>query len=236
MKKGLWLVLIVLVGLVAVQPIPAFAGSSARLIPTGQVSLMSGDKEVSQFRSEMPLPQGLLMVSSGNCLVQTQGLQLIAHDKAVFGLSEGGDRWNLTVKTGRVDFAMRSEVKPVTFQTPHDLIRTERVIISASSAGLVRGFIVVTENGTELSMEDGALQVVSGKGSELVKPGQSIVLAQHQLGPGQTGATIPTVTPTAPLFSAPLWTGAGVGAFAGTVAGSLAGGGVFEDKKPLSGF
>lgn len=169
--------------LMIVQPIPVSAESLLRLIPTGTVNLMEDGKTVGSFRSEMPLPQGMLIASKGSCIVQSQSLQLVAHDEALFALAEGSTRWDLTVKTGRVDFSMRPEVKPVTFHTPHDAIQTERVIIPAGSGSLVRGYLSVTDEGTELNVEKGALQVMTRDGSQLVQPGHSIVLAQAVIVP-----------------------------------------------------
>ncbi len=178
MRKICEMLVLLMVAVMIGHPMAAFAGSSPRLIPNGAVSVLADGKEVDQFRSEMPMPQGTMMACSGSCIIQSQSLQLVARDKAVFALTEESSRWDLTVKTGRVDFAMRSEAKPVSFNTPHDTIRTKQVIVPASSGGLVRGFVSVTEKGTELSVQEGALQVVDHRGTQLVQPGHSLLLAQ----------------------------------------------------------
>ncbi len=209
MKKICEMFVLVLVAVMIGQPLAAFAGSSPRMIPGEKVSILADGKEVNQFRSEMPVPQGTMMACSGSCIIQSQDLQLVARDKAVFALTEERSQWDLTVKTGRVDFAMRSEAKPVSFNTPHDTIRTEQVIVPASSEGLVRGFVSVTDKGTELSVQEGALQVVNQNGSQLVQPGHSILLAQ-------------AVIPASP---APAATAGGAGA-AGFTTGQIVGLGV----------
>ena len=197
MKKMSKMCIVSLAALFVAQPMLATAGSSARLIPAGSVRVMDNGKEINNFKSEMPMPQGLTMAVNGKCIVQSQSLQLVAQDQAVFALNEAESRYDLTIKSGRVDFAMRPEAKPVSFHTPHDLIQSEQAIVPAGNAGLVRGFVTVSEEKTELSIQEGALQVMSSDGTQLVQPGHSIVLAQARLGSAApaTGATKGIVKP-----------------------------------------
>jgi mannose-6-phosphate isomerase-like protein (cupin superfamily) len=167
------------------QPVLSWAGPGARVIPTGKVSLLSEGREVNQFQSEMPLPEGSLMLCNGSCLVQMPGIQLVAQDKAVFALTEDKDRWDLSVKSGQVHFAMRADAKPVSFHTPHDSLQTAQAIIPAGSGGVVRGSISVTQAESVLAIEEGTLQVMSADGTMLVQPGQTIRLAQAQMTPQQ---------------------------------------------------
>lgn len=156
----------------------AIAGEPvARLIPGGMVSMVVDGKEVNRFKSEVPLPDGLLMVGEGNCVVQTRGLQLMVHDKSVFALSESAKNWNLTIRKGHVDFALRADAKPVTFRTPHDVLETRQAMVKASTAGLVRGYIEVTETGTSLVVTDGALKATGSKGTQIIEAGNGIRLA-----------------------------------------------------------
>lgn len=185
---------LLLVGALVFQPLLAVAGPGARLIPNGNVSLLKDGNEVTQFKSEMPLPDGLLMVSKGSCVVQSSGLQFVAQDQAVFGLSESFDRWNVTIKSGRVDFAMRGDAKLVTFNTPHDTIRTDSFIVPASSDGLVKGYILVSDAGTELRMDDGGLQLATAEGAQTVQAPGQIVLASMKTSEAVTsGADSPMV-------------------------------------------
>lgn len=199
-------VLMVILAMVFVfQPVLSLAGTGARVIPHGKVSLLEEGKEASQFQSEMPLPEGMLMLCNGNCVVQTPNLQLVAHDQAVFALAEGKGRWDLTVKTGQLDFAIRPESKPISFHTPHDSLQTDGAIMSASGGAMVRGSLLVTEKESTLTMHEGTLQVMSADGALLAEPGQGLRLAQ---------ATPKAVTPAAKTGTAlggySGWTYAGV--------------------------
>lgn len=177
---------VILAALMVFQPMLSWAGSGARVIPQGKISLLEEGKEATQFQSELPLPEGTLMLCNGNCLVQTQNLQLVAQDRAVFALAEGKARWDLTVKSGQVDFATRADAKPISFHTPFDTIQVEQAIVPASSAAMVRGSIKVSDTESVLSVREGTLQVMGPDGTVLVQPGQGIRLAA---APATTGAT-----------------------------------------------
>ena len=182
---------VLLAMLLVVQPVFSWAGSGARIIPHGNVSLLEEGKAVSQFQSELPLPEGTLMLCHGDCLVQTQSLQLVAYDQATFALAEGKGRWDLTVKSGQLDFALQPDAKPISFHTPHDTLQTDGAILSASGAAMVRGSLKVTETESILTMQEGTLQVMSPDGVVLIEPGQGLRLAQ-----GKTTAPV-AATPAA---------------------------------------
>jgi hypothetical protein len=222
------------------QPVLSWAGSGARVIPTGNVSLLSDGKEVNQFQSEMPLPEASLMLCDGSCLVQLTGIQLVAQDKAVFALTEGKERWDLSVNTGQVHFAMRAEAKPVSFHTPHDTLQTEQALVPANSTGMVRGSISVSELESVLAIEEGALQVIGADGTMLLQPGQTICLAQAQMTPqqkeeqgkkkGAAGAADAAGSGSGAAVGAAGVAGAGAGAAAASggamVAGGIVAGGI----------
>jgi hypothetical protein len=181
MKSHMEIVALLLVAFLVAQPVAGYAGSSARLVPSGKVSVLDNGKEVNQFQSEMPLPQGIQMACNGGCVVQAKNLQLVVHDKAIFALIDDISQWDLTVNAGRVDFALRTEGKSISFHTPHDVIQTQQVIVPAGSEGLLRGHVTVTAKATELAVDQGAMQVLTRNGVELVEQGRSIVLAQAQM-------------------------------------------------------
>ncbi len=181
----------ILATLLIVQPCFSWAGTGARVIPQGKVSILEEGKEVTQFQSELPLPEGTMMLCNGKCVVQTQSLQLVAQDQAVFALAEGKARWDLTVKSGQVDFAMRPEGKPISFHTPLDTIQMERAVMPASGTGMVRGSVVVSKTDSNLVIHEGTLQVMGPDGTMLVNPGQAIrlVAAGSSTAGAKPGAT-----------------------------------------------
>lgn len=164
-------------------------GVNARLIPTGSVELLADGKTVNTFKSEVPLPDGLLLVADGACLVQTGGIQLVARDKTVFAVVESAGRWNLTIKQGHVDFALRADAKPVTFITPHKTIDSRRAVVPASDAGPVRGYVEVTAQDTRFVVTDGSLPTSGTGAAALAPPGQGIVPAQATGGVAAVGGS-----------------------------------------------
>lgn len=222
------------VAALAPQPILAGAASSARMIPAGAVTVLKDGKPVSRFRSEMPLSEGSLLITSGNCVVQSQALQLLAYDKALFGLKQGNSQTDLTVKMGRVDFALRQNVKSISFHTPAETIRASITSGSLGADGLVRGSIVVSDKGTELSVQQGSLKVASSKGAHLAEPGKSLVLAQSKVTPedeamaaaaiGGTAAGGATAAAGSTAGASGLSTGAAAAGVAGIAAGAAASG------------
>jgi hypothetical protein len=170
----------------------------SRLIPGGTVELIADGKAVTKFQSEVPLPDGLLMVVEGNCVVQTGGVQLVARDKSVFALSEGPQHWNLTIKQGHVDFALRPDAKPVTFMTPHKTIESQQAIAPASTSGLVRGYVNVTDQDTQFVVTQGSLRTASATvGPRDVQKGQGVMLAVADGGIGPaTAVTTTTISTT----------------------------------------
>jgi hypothetical protein len=178
MKMVCKCVSVLFVSLLIAQPVFVHAGAPVRLIPSGNVSVLSDGKEVNTFQSEVPMPQGSLLLCNGTCLVQTQNLQLVAQDKAVFALADGKDGWDLTIKSGRIDFAMPAKAKPISFHTPQDVFKADRVVMPAETEVVARGHVSVTDAGTELAMESGSVQVASADGTQVIQAGQQVLLAK----------------------------------------------------------
>ena len=188
-----------------VQPVCADEGTTIKLIPKGSVKIFGVNGPDKVIRSEIPLPQGTMMVCSGQCLIQDKGLTAVAQDKAVFALLENAKHWDLTVKEGRVDFILRPDMKPISFHTPFDSLQTQPGMTPASSDSKIRGFIVVTEDSAELRVTEGSLKVLSDDGMLMVNPKQGIRLAIANPAPAAggggtvaggsttTGATITTI-------------------------------------------
>lgn len=187
MKVARTVVVWALVGLL-VLPAGAWAGAVMR--PNGTMSVLENGREVRRIQSEMPVPDGLQLLCNGRCLVQMEGVQMVAHDQAVFAVSEGADSWDVSVKSGRLDFAMRSDADLVTFRTPHDVVRFEDAVFSADTGSMVRGSLIVTENETRLALHEGTLKVASRNGSQVLSPGAEIRLASSEFAPAEEGEAV----------------------------------------------
>jgi hypothetical protein len=153
------------------------------------VSVLQEGKQTSQFRSEMPLPQGAMLSCDGSCVVRSEALQLTVHDKGLFSMSEGASAWDVTVNSGRIDFALRPNAKPLTFITPHDTIRTDNGSAVPGKDGVVRGTLTVTKDGTQIALEDGSLRVANSDGEKTLAAGQSLSTAAADGGPALGAGT-----------------------------------------------
>ncbi len=140
---------------------------SVRVIPKGALSVVENGKPVGEFQSEVPVPLGASLVCSGECLVQGEKFQLLAHDKAEFSLVKNDKEWVLTVKSGTVEFSMREDAK-LAFVTPKDKYEVTKAI---PANGLVRGRVEVTATGTEFSTASGVLYLASAEGIHVFQPG-----------------------------------------------------------------
>ncbi len=217
MQKCFRILVVFLVSMMVMQPVVSLAGSSARIIPTGKVALLQDGKEAGVFQSEMPLPQGKLLTCKGNCLVQSEGLQLVAHDKAVFSMAEAGNVSDLNLNNGDMEFAIGSKSKQLAFHTPDDVIT---VANAEQGSGPVRGFITVSENGTDVKILEGNVQVADKDGSKVLRAGETMSLARANNG----DATKAAMAGAAGAAGAAAAGGSGAGAAALGAAGVVAAG------------
>jgi hypothetical protein len=107
------------------------------------------------------------LACSGECLVQGEKFQLLAHDKAQFSLAKNGKVWVLTVKSGTVEFSI-SEGAKLAFVTPKGKYEVTKAI---PANGLVIGRVDVTAAGTEFATAAGVLSLASADGVQVIKPG-----------------------------------------------------------------
>jgi hypothetical protein len=171
------------------QPILAGSAAAARLIPTENSSLVIDGTEISPFQSEMPLPEGKLIQCRGSCMVQGRSMQFVPRDQSVFALAEGSEQYELTVQSGRIDFAIGRDSKGLSFRLPNGTIQSERTVLSATDSGVVRGYVEVTPDGFEIVVQEGALQVATPEGSRLIEPNRPLVIASgSQANPAAAGS------------------------------------------------
>jgi hypothetical protein len=194
--------------------------------PQGAVSLLEDGREVRRVRSAFPLSDHQMVLCRGQCWVQMSGVQFTALDQSVFGVAEGTEGWDVMVSSGRLDFAMRSDAKPVNFRTPHDVLQVEEVVVPASSQGVVRGTLTVTEAETRLTVQQGTLRVSAGGGSHVIAAGYELQLAQAHMAPPAAGKNEEDDSDNKTILVPGAAGGSGSGgAASGGAAGGVAGGG-----------
>jgi hypothetical protein len=206
------------------QPLLAVAGSSPMLIPTNPVTLLATGLVVDK---EIPAPSGMLMACTGECVVEADGLQLIGADKTVFSLEEGSTRYLVTIMDGELDFALRSDAKPLAIKTPfQDPADTNRYLIPASSDEVLRGTLQIDNQKGDaiLAMRKGSLKLVAIDGQKLVHAGNAIFLPRHP-APGENSLSFASASHEAETSFSGLAVGAGALAILAVTGMALAGGG-----------
>lgn len=182
MKSHKVFMILMLVACMAAQPILAGSATAARLIPSESSSLIIDGQEMTSIKSEMVLPEGKLITCRGSCLVQARNMQFVPQDQSIFALSETSEHYELTVRSGRVDFAVGRDSKGLTFHVPNQTIQSEKTPLSATESGVVRGYVTVTDQGAEIVVQEGALQVATADGARMVEPNQPLVMTKDENG------------------------------------------------------
>lgn len=159
---------------------------NARIMPTDKVTMFQGDRKVGEFSKEAPLPEGSLLACEGNCGVKMDNLYLVATDGSLFSVTDKPDTRELYVKEGKVYFALSSLPQSLVFRTPDAVFTAQQVMLEASTdGGLLKGYVSVTPETTELGIiEGGSMLVSTVEGEKMVPAGKRILLAQADLGGG----------------------------------------------------
>jgi len=197
--------------------------STGRLIPDGKVSLYKGNQKIGEYRSEAPLPNDTLLSVQGQC----DNVYLVATDKSLFSIRTERYSRILTLERGTAYFALASN--DLAFQTPGQMINTNKIILNASSdPSLLKGYISVENNTTKIGvLEGGSMSLTVNDGNPImVKSGQELLLAQADLFdiPEEEAATEPgteTATEAATEATAGAETAAATGAVAGVSTNTL---------------
>jgi hypothetical protein len=165
---------------------PLFAGSAPLLVPQGSVKLLASGTVVDK---EMPAPAGTLMACNGQCYIEANGLQLMGSDKTVFAVHEENDKFIVMVQEGNVEFALSANAKPVEFKTPFDNVDAKPHMVPTSADAVVRGNLQVTKERAVLSLSQGSLELTNSEGQKLIHAGNTLVMAQAEIGGGAISST-----------------------------------------------
>ena len=150
----------------------AFASglSIGRIIPKGKVTLYQGNQKLGEFSNEAPLPEDTILFVTGECGVKMSDLYLVAIDKSLFSVSTKANSRRLTVEHGTVYFALSSMPHTLIFQTPEGMITTHEIMLNASSdAGVLKGYVSVSEGATKVGILQGGSMLVSVGDSETMR-------------------------------------------------------------------
>jgi hypothetical protein len=213
MRKNQTVALVVLIAFMAGFPVPGRA-QSVRVIPVkGSVTVIENGRE-TVFKSEIPLPEGAVMVCRGECLVNGPGYRLTARDGARFSvkLNTGRDRdaasanlAAMTVEEGNISVTLAPNTRII-------VIGADGQAVALTSGAQTSTFVVSAAGGVlNIAAVEGSLLVVNTvTGATATLTPASGTIAAATLAPLATAGTL---TPTAIAVGV-----AGAAAVAGGVA------------------
>jgi len=202
----------------------ALAVDTARIVPTGKVSVYRAKKKVDELSAEAPLPFDSLLLCSGECLVRMDSLYIVASDQSTFHvISPPRDNLVAFVK-GFFYFSLTELSRQWVFKTPIEDFTIQQVLFqTAASGGRLDAYIFVKDETTEIGvLQGGSLVITSSHGEHVVRPGSQITIAKAGPQPEMVEAAATDEEGVRPRTIV-IWGLVGAAAIAGAAA--LAGGG-----------
>ena len=80
--------------------------NSARIIPTGKVSIIKDGKVVGEFSKEAPLPEGSLLRCEAKCTVRLDDVYMVVEPDTVFSVKPMANRHELYVQEGTIYYSL----------------------------------------------------------------------------------------------------------------------------------
>jgi hypothetical protein len=168
--------------------IPGFSSDlkSARIYPTGKITIYSGTQRVGEFNKEAPFPDGFLIATDGRCGVKMEDIYLVAEDKSLFSVATAANLRKLLIKEGTVYFAVSKMSHSLNFFTPSGNLAVLDILLNAAAGSpQLKGYLAVKQNGSELGVLEGGSMIVSTQqGEMMIESGQRLILGQADLDVG----------------------------------------------------
>jgi hypothetical protein len=167
--------------------------NNSKLLPSDKVMVFEDGKKTATYTREMPVPEGLDLKCEGKCAIKLDNMSLVAEDQSVFSIYHKNSSRVLDVKEGTVYFGASDQTNTLVFLTPKGAAVSEQIMINASSSSrLLEGYVKVTDETSEVGViRNGSMTLATRDESRHIKSGQSLILAQANLGAGggQGGGT-----------------------------------------------
>jgi hypothetical protein len=157
----------------------------------GNLSVYKSGQLVSKLTGQNPIEDGSLLVCDGKCMIKSEGISLIAGDKANVAVANEENTFKLYVKEGKVDYIINSNVRTISFYTPQGAYTVAEVIFNAGSRSAVKGTVEVDSKGiTEITVTEGRMVFATAEGMKTVDANNKIVLAVAPSG-GESSPLVP---------------------------------------------
>ena len=181
------------IGLSFALALPGFSSEfkSARIYPTGKITIYNGNQRVGEFNKEAPVPEGFLIAADGRCGVRMEDIYLVAEDKSLFSVATSANQRELLIKEGTLYFAVSDMSRSLNFKTPFGMLAVLDILLnSATGSPQLKGYVSVKQNGSEIGIiEGGAMIVSTQQGEMMIESGKKLTLAQADMDVGAPEAT-----------------------------------------------
>ena len=138
--------------------------NSARVIPTGKVSIIKDGKVVGEFSQEAPLPEGSMLRCEDKCAVKLDDTYMVVDPGTEFSVTPAAGHTELHVKEGTVYYAMNESSSPLQIDTPNGEAATGDLTMTDNE---VRGYVRVSENETEIGVIGGGTMMMETESGEM---------------------------------------------------------------------
>ena len=154
---------------------------SARITPSGTVSIIENGQVVGQFSQESPLPEGSLLRCEAQCTVRMNDAYMVAEPNALFSVSPMADSTELLVQESTVYFSINESSRPFRFNTPDGIVTTRQILLTDNE---LMGYVRVFNNKAEVGViAGGTMKVDTPKGEMAIPPEKQVTLARVDTGP-----------------------------------------------------
>jgi hypothetical protein len=196
-------------------------GGTARIIPSGKVSIIKDGQVIGEITKEAPLPEGAVLKCEGKCSVKLDDVYMVVEKDTVFSVQPMADRHELFVQEGTVYYSLSESSRPLHLNTPAGDATTGDLSMTETD---VRGYVRVSGNKTEIGViGGGTMMVQTASGEMAITPGKQVTIAAlSSEAPGVAAAETGGLTRNEKIALGAV--GAGVLA-AGTIALASGGGG-----------
>jgi hypothetical protein len=153
----------------------ATTGFAARIIPTGNVSIIEDGKVVDQFSQEGPLPEGALLRCEAKCSIKLDDVYMVAEPGTVFSISSTANQHELLVQKGTVYYSATESTRPIKFNTPAGNATTSGLNVTDSE---LRGYVRVSGNETDIGViGGGSMMLETDSGEVAITSGKQLTMA-----------------------------------------------------------
>jgi hypothetical protein len=154
--------------------------NSARIIPTGKVSIIKDGKVVGEFSKEAPLPEGSLLRCEAKCTVRLDDVYMVVEPDTVFSVKPMANRHELYVQEGTIYYSLSESSRPLQFSTPAGDATTGDLTMTDSE---LKGYVRATGNTTEIGVIGGGTMMLATVSGEMaVTPGNAVTTGTSDSG------------------------------------------------------